>query len=211
MTLALRLALLCSLKGSPPSHLQLDESTPPATTQGEPLLPQRLHGFTHTTERIPLSEGPWPLAAPAGTVPTLGAIEPTQPRVNALLDHGQRTHEPDVRDPLPTATGLFPFIVHEAHCLQAKQKDKHAWKTAHDANQTAPWGLTGYFLDPDLFQMLAHSARLPGEPLHIPTWRQAGCLTFHLQLSHVLRVGHLLALKAWRSLLYPSPARLPMC
>ena len=103
-------------------------------------------------------------------MPTLGAIEPTQPRVNALLDHGQWTHKPDVRDPLPTATGL-----------------------SH------------------LFQMLAHSARLPGEPLHIPTWRQAGCLTFHLQLSHVLRVGHLLALKAWRSLLYPSPARLPMC
>ena len=61
--------------------------------------------------------------------------------------------------------------------------------------------------------MLAHSARLqlPEEPLHIPTWRQAGCLTFHLQLSHVLRVGHLQPLKAWRSLLYPSPARLPMC
>ena len=96
-------------------------------------------------------------------------------------------------DPLPTATGLFPFIAHEAHCLQAKQKDKHLWKTAHDANQAAPWGLTGYFLDPDHFQMLAHSARLqlPEEPLHIPTWRQAGCLTFHLQLSHILRVGHL--------------------
>ena len=56
---------------------------------------------------------------------------------NALLNHGQWTHEPDVRDSLPTATGLFPFIVHEAHCLQAKQKDKHAWKTAHDANQAA--------------------------------------------------------------------------
>ena len=82
--------------------------------------------------------------------------------------------------------------MHEAHGQQAKQKDKHAWKTAHDANQAAPWGLTGYFLGPDLFQMLAHSARLqlPEQPLHIPTWRQAGCLTFHLQLSHVLRVGH---------------------
>ena len=60
--------------------------------------------------------------------------------------------------------------------------------------------------------MLAHSARLqlPEQPLHIPTWRQAGCLTFHLQLSHVLHVGHLQPLKAWRSLLYPSAARLPM-
>ena len=69
------------------------------------------------------------------------------------------------------------------------------------------------FLDPDLFQLLAHSARLqlPEQPLHIPLWRQTGCLTFHMQLSHVLRVGHLQPLKAWRSLLYPSPARLPMC
>ena len=51
----------------------------------------------------------------------------------------------------------------------------------------------GVFLDPDLFQMLAHSVRLqlPEQPLQIPTWQQAGCLTFHLQLSHVLRVGHL--------------------
>ena len=53
--------------------------------------------------------------------------------------------------------------------------------------------------------------QLPEQLLHILTWRQAGCLTFHLQLSHVLRVGHLQPLKAWRSLLYPLPARLPMC
>ena len=51
---------------------------------------------------------------------------------SALLDLGQWTHEPDVRDILPTATGLLPFIVHEAHCQQAKQKDKHAWQTAHN-------------------------------------------------------------------------------
>ena len=72
-------------------------------------------------------------------------------------------------------------------------------------NSARSWGLTGHFLDPNLFQMLAHSARLqlPEQPLHIPTWRQAGCLTFHLQLSHVLRVGHLQPLT--------SPARLPMC
>ena len=67
------------------------------------------------------------------------------------------------------------------------------------------------FLDPDLFQMLAHSARLqlPEQSLYIPTLA-AGCLTFHLQLSCVLRVGHLQPLKTWRSLLYPSPARLPI-
>ena len=78
--------------------------------------------------------------------------------------------------------------------------------------QAAPWGLTGYFLDPELFRLLAHSARLqlPAQPLHTPRWRQAGCLTFHMHLSHVLRVGHLQPLTAWRSLLYPSPARLPM-
>ena len=38
---------------------------------------------------------------------TLRAIE-SQPGVNALLEQGQRTHEPDVRDILPTATGLLP-------------------------------------------------------------------------------------------------------
>ena len=172
------------------------------------------HGITHATERILLPEGPWPLTPRDHvTVPTLRAIDPTQPGANALLDQGQWTHEPDVRDTPPGTKGLLPFIVHEAHCQQAKQKDKHAWKRAHDAYQAAPFALTGYFLDPDLFQMLAHSARLqlPEQPLHIPRWRQAGCLTFHLQLSHVLRVGHLQPLMAWRSLLYPSPARLPMC
>ena len=146
-------------------------------------------------------------------MPTLRAIDPTQPGANAFLDQGLWTHEPDVRDIPPGTTGLPPFIVHEAHCQQAKQKDKQAWKKSHDAYQAAPFALTRYFLDPDLFQMLAHSARLqlPEQPLHIPSWRQAGCLTFHLRLSHVLRVGHLQPLKAWRSLLYPSPARLPMC
>ena len=86
-------------------------------------------------------------------------------------------------------------------------------KTRTMPTKQPPWGLTGYFLDPDLFRLLAHSARLqlPGQPLHIPRWRQVGCLTFHMQLSHVLRVGHLQPFKAWRSLLYPSPARLPMC
>ena len=95
---------------------------------------------------------------------------------------------------------------------QAKQKDRRLWKDAHDAHQAAPWGLTGYFLDPDLFQLLVHSSRLqlPAQPLHTPWWRQTGCLIFHMHLSHVLRVGHLQPLTAWRSLLYPSPARLPM-
>ena len=145
-------------------HLQLHGPTPPASTQGEANIAacRGPHGFTYATERILLPERPWPLTEIVdATVPTLRAIEPTQPGVNALLDHGQWTREPDVRDLLPTATGLLPFIVHEAHCQQAKQKDKHAWKTAHDSNQAAPWGLTGYFLDPDLFQMLAASTQCP--------------------------------------------------
>ena len=46
-------------------------------------------------------------------------------------------------------------------------------------------------LPPELFRLLAHSARLqlPLQPLHTPWWRQAGCLTFHMHLSHVLRVS----------------------
>ena len=43
-------------------HVQHDESTPPATTQGEATIAARRgpHGFTHATERIPLFEGPCP-------------------------------------------------------------------------------------------------------------------------------------------------------
>ena len=58
---------------------------------------QEPHGFTHATERILLPKRAW--------------------------DQGRRTHGPDVRDILPATTGLLPFIVHEAHCQQAKQKD----------------------------------------------------------------------------------------
>ena len=173
-------------------HLEPDGPTPPVRQQEgvTVAVPRSLHGFTYATELIPLPEGPWPLTHGDAAVPTLRAIDTTLPGAQALLDQGQWTPASDVRDPPAGAAGL-PFIVHEAHCQQAnaKQKDRRLWKDAHDA----------YLLDPDLFRLLAHSARLqlPEQPLHTPRWRQAGCITFHMRLSHVLRVGHLQPLKAW--------------
>ena len=60
--------------------------------------------------------------------------------------------------------------------------------------------------------MLARTARLPlpAEPFHVPRWRQATMHTFTLYVHHVMRVGHLASPMVWRSLLYPSPARLPL-
>ena len=195
-------------------HLELDGPTPPVKQHdGVTIAEMRSrHGFTYATELIPLPEGPWPVTRKEATAPALRAIDTTLPGAHALLDQGHWTPEPDARDHSASTVGLLPFIVHEAHCQQAKQKDRRLWKDAHDAYQAAPSNLTGYFLDPELFRLLAHSARLrlPAQPLHTPRWRQAGCLTFHMHLSHVLRVGHLQPLTAWRSLLYPSPARLPM-
>ena len=60
--------------------------------------------------------------------------------------------------------------------------------------------------------MLATSARLqlPDEPFHVPRWRQASLLHLTLNVHHVMRVGHLESPMVWCSLLYPSPARLPL-
>ena len=60
--------------------------------------------------------------------------------------------------------------------------------------------------------MLAAFARLqlPIEPFHVPRWRQASLLQFTLNVHHVMRVGHLESPMVWCSLLYPSPARLPL-
>ena len=131
-------------------------------------------------------------------------------RSHALIDLGQWTHDADVRDAPPDKPGLLPFIVHKAHCQQSRNKDTTAWRAANDYHQSSPFALTGYFLDPDLFALLAQSVALPPLPLHVFCWRQASCLYFHVTLRHVLRVGQLQPLTAWRSLLYPSPARLPM-
>ena len=102
--------------------------------------------------------------------------------------------------------------MHEAKCPQPRQKDPGAWRRANDANLAAPWALVHYFLDPVLFEMLANSSRLqlPSEPFHVPRWRQASLLNFTLNVHHVVRVGHLESPMVWRSLLYPSPARLPL-
>ena len=43
-----------------------------------------------------------------------------------------------------------------------------------------------------------------------PWWRQPSLKHFWLRLRHVMQVGHLEPPMAWRSLLYPSPARFPM-
>ena len=128
-----------------------------------------LHGFTYATELIPLPEGPWPVTHSDAAAPALRAIDTTVPGAHALLDQGHWTPDPDVRDHPAGVASLLPFIVHEAHCQQTEQKDRRLWKDAHDAHQAAPWGLTGYFLDPDLFRLQAHSAQLlPEQPLHTP-------------------------------------------
>ena len=195
-------------------HLELDGPIPPIRQhEGVTIAAERsCHGFTYATELIPLPVGPWPVTHREAVEPALRVIDTTLPGSHALLDQGGWTPDPDVADHRTSTVGLLPFIVHEAHCQQAKQKDRRLWKEAHDANQAAPWGLTGYFLDPELFRMLAQSSRLqlPSQPLHTPRWRQTGCLFFRMHLHHVRRVGHLQPLTAWRSLLYPSPARLPM-
>ena len=42
---------------------------------------------------------------------------------------------------------------------------------------------------------------------HVPRWREASLLHFTLNVHHVM---HLESPMVWRSLLYPSPARLPL-
>ena len=50
---------------------------------------------------------------------------------------------------------------------------------------------------------------LPAEPFHVPRCREA-MHNFTVYVHHVMRVGHLASPMVWRSLLYPSPARLPL-
>ena len=168
------------------------------------------HGFTLATAPLELPEGPWPRAASSTAenqhVRTLDAVSGAQ----ILLNQGQWTYEANTSDLAATAPGLLPFVVHEAKCAQPKQRDPAARKRANEASIAAPWALLGYFLDPVLFEMLARTARLslPTEPFHVPRWRQATMHTFTLHVHHVMRVGHLASPMVWRSLLYPSPARL---
>ena len=83
------------------SHLEPDGPTPPVRQhEGVTVAVHRsLHGFTYATELIPLPEGPWPLTHGDAAAPALRAIDTTLPGANALLDQGQWTPAPDVRDP----------------------------------------------------------------------------------------------------------------
>ena len=66
-------------------------------------------------------------------------IDTMLPGAHALLDQAQWPRAPDVCDHSPGAAGLLPFIICEAHYQQAKQKERQAWKSAHDAYQAALW------------------------------------------------------------------------
>ena len=171
------------------------------------------HGFTLATVPVVLPMGPWPLAESfQSTGPIIQSLSADSPGSHSLLNQGQWTYMADTRDLLATQPGLLPFVVHQALCHQPRQKDLGHRKKAQDAHLAAPWALEGYFLDPVLFEMLAKMSRLtlPDQPFHVPVWRRASLHTFTLRLHHVMRVGHLESPMVWRSLLYPSPARLPL-
>ena len=51
---------------------------------------------------------------------------------------------------------------------------------------------------------------MPVEPFHAARWREATMHNFTVYVHHVMRVGHLASPMVWRSLLYPSTARLPL-
>ena len=164
------------------------------------------HGFTLATAPLELLEGPWPrTASSTAENQHVRTLDPDSSGAQILLNQCHQTYEANT-------LGLLPFVVHEAKCTQAKQRDPAARKRANEASIAAPWALLGYFLDPVLFEMLARTARLPlpAEPFHVPRWRQATMHTFTLYVHHVMRVGHLASPMVWRSLLYPSPARLPL-
>ena len=171
------------------------------------------HGFTLATVPVELPMGPWPLAESfQSTGPIIQSLSADSPGSHSLLNQGQWAYMADTRDLLATQPGLIPFVVHQALCHQPRQKDLGHRKKAQDAHLAAPWALEGYFLDPVLFEMLAKMSRLtlPDQPFHVPIWRRASLHTFTLRLHHVMRVGHLESPMVWRSLLYPSPARLPL-
>ena len=171
------------------------------------------HGFTLATVPVELPMGPWPLAESfQSTGPIIQSLSADSPGSHSLLNQGQWTYMADTRDLPATQPGLIPFVVHQALCHQPRQKDLGHRKKAQDAHLAAPWALEGYFLDPVLFEMLAKMSRLtlPDQPFHVPVWRRASLHTFTLRLHHVMRVGHLESPMVWRSLLYPSPARLPL-
>ena len=74
---------------------------------------------------------PWPLAHSAETsVPCIRALDPANSGAWTLLNQGQWTHAADTRDLAAAAPGLIPFVVHEAKCTQAMQRDSGAHQRA---------------------------------------------------------------------------------
>ena len=93
------------------------------------LLPPVAARVDGTASLSPLNwrhflKAPWPFHPAQPTQgPTLRAIDPEKAGAPALLDQGHCAHEGDVRDPPHGEPGLLPFVVHKAHCQQARQRD----------------------------------------------------------------------------------------
>ena len=207
------LLLSASIRSPQPSSPQeLYQLAPYDKAQVRARLKQG--GFSLSTEQYDLVPGPWPISHPANAPGhVLREFDPTDHEIAVLLNEGQWIHKPDHRDPLPDTVGLIPLIVHKSHYYPATSKDPNTWRRQQDENQSSPKGLTGYLLDPDLFQLVARGFRLqlPNIPFHAAHWRQPSCLRFQLHLASVMRVGQLQSLAAWRSLINPSPSKLHLC
>ena len=137
-------------------------------------------------------EGPWSLTCSEGNqIPTLRSLNPNGANASALLAQGQWTHTgADVQHLELRAPGL-PFMVHEAHCTQPRQKCPGAWRRANDANQAASMALIGIQGCLNFCLARKSSLALRQKPMHVPRWRKAFVVSFALRL-HMMRVlGHL--------------------
>ena len=66
------------------------------------------------------------------------SLSADSPGSHSLLNQGQWTYMADTRDLSATQPGL-PFVVYQALCHQARQKDLGHRKMAQDAHLAAPW------------------------------------------------------------------------
>ena len=158
--------------------------------------------------------GPWPISQMADAPGhVLREFDPTDEEMAILLNERQWVHKPDHRDPPQDTVGLIPLIMHKSHCHPATSKHTNTWRRQQEENQSSPKGLAGYLLDPDLFQLIVRGSclQLPNIPFHAAHWRQPACLRFQLHPASVMRVGQLQSPAARRSLINPSPSRLPLC
>ena len=123
-------------------------------------------GFSLSTEQYDLMPGPWPISHPADAPG------------HVLSDCSQ------TRSPRPPPRHRWS---HSPYCTQIPptSKDATTWRRQQEENQSSPKGLTGYLLDPDLFQLIARGSRLqlPNIPFHAAHWRQPACLRFQLHLA----------------------------